>query len=90
MKPITRETYASDAADVVSFCRFDSVPSVRFLSVCLFMECYILSLFYFNFFLGNAVLKLHTHFHVVYRLFATVVLCHIRVELFILAKRVSK
>jgi len=54
------------------------------------MECYILSLFYFNFFLGNAVLKLHTHFHVVYRLFATVVLCHIRVELFILAKRVSK
>ena len=32
MKPITRETYASDSADVVSYCRFVSLPSTRFLS----------------------------------------------------------
>ena len=33
-------------------------------------------IFYFNFFLGNAVLKLRTHFHLVHCIFAVVIVSH--------------
>jgi len=37
---------------------------------------YFCSSFLLYFFLGNAVLKLLTHFHLVYCIFAAVVVCH--------------
>jgi len=41
------------------------------------VSCILIFLFIFtSSFLGNAVLKLHAHFHLVYCIFAVVIVCH--------------
>ena len=44
--------------------------------LCCCLDFYSLLFTVSRFFLGNAVLKLHTHYHLVYCIFATEIVCH--------------